>query len=103
MPRYDMTLASYRETRALELALAGCGWDQVAKDLGYANRSGAWKAAQRGLSKRTELAADMYRSRSLVDLDLLQERSWGRAMRGDLRAVSVALRAIDQRSRLLGL
>ena len=45
MPMSNAALAGYRKARATEMALAGCDYDTIAKELGYANRSGAWKAS----------------------------------------------------------
>lgn len=103
MPRHCKTTARYREARAIELALAGGSWDAIAKDLGYADRSGAWKAAHRALKRRAEGVADRYLARALVDLEIVQERSWAGVSAGSVDACRVAVRAIEQRCSLLGL
>ena len=45
--------------------------DQIAKELGFANRSGAWKAARRCLARRQDAAAWAHIEISLLDLDLI--------------------------------
>jgi len=99
----DRARAKHRAAAATELRLAGVDYDSIAEQLGYANRSGAWKAVQRCLSARMVRNADELRDQGLLDLALLQERSWPAAMAGDPRAVDRCLRALDQRARLLGL
>lgn len=38
--------------------MTGAAFDDIARELGYANRSGAWKAVQRCLTRRTNAAVD---------------------------------------------
>jgi hypothetical protein len=96
-------MARYREVRALEMAVQGWEWPDISDELGYADRSGAWKAAQRALKRRAATAVDSYRRMMLAELDMVQDSAWGAAMRGNMRASEVVVRAIDQRVRLLGL
>lgn len=97
----NRTLVEYRAARAVELSLAGLNYDAIAQELGYANRSGAWKAARRCLARRQDAAAGAHVAASLLDLDLVQERAWRRAMAGDLAAGRIVLRAIEDRLRLV--
>lgn len=97
----NRTLVEYRAARAVELSLQGLNYDQIARDLGYANRSGAWKAVRRCLARRQDAAAGAHIEISLLDLDLIQERVWKQAMAGDLAASRIALRAIEDRLRLV--
>lgn len=101
--RRDAALSSERRLRAVEMALAGKSYDQIAETLGYANRSGAWKAVQRALHDREVLGADELRELELQRLEALHCANWGAALSGDLKAANVVLRAADQRIRLLGL
>ncbi len=66
------------------------------------DRSGAWKAAQRGLKKRSAAAADQYRSAALAELTMVQNAAWGRAMNGDVKAGTLVVRTVEQKCRLLG-
>ena len=92
-----------RRTRAVELARSGMSYDDIAKELGYANRSGAWKAVQAALKEHEAEAVDEYRVRQVLALDEMQSRVWGEALAGDTKAIGTVLRVIDQRCRLLGL
>lgn len=103
MPRYSLARARFREARALEMAAAGMDWPAISEELGYADRSGAHKAAMRALRRRGSAAVDEYRNKSLTEWDILVERSWPAATAGDVRASEVVLAAMDKRDRLLGL
>jgi hypothetical protein len=97
------TLAAYRAARAVELALEGWSFDEIAVELGFADRSGAWRAAQRCLARRQQVAADAYVAGTLADLEIIQERVWPRAAAGDVEAGRLVLRAIEDRVRLVEL
>ncbi len=97
------TLAAYRAARAVELAMDGMSFDEIALELGFADRSGAWRAAQRCLARRQRMAADSYVGASFADLEVIEERAWKRAAAGDLQASRVVLRAIEDRMRLVEL
>lgn len=97
----NRTLVEFREARATELSLQGLNYGQIAAELGYANRSGAWKAVRRCLARRRDAAAGAHIEISLLDLDLVQERAWKKAMAGDLAAGEIVLRAMEDRMRLV--
>ena len=97
------TKASYRQTQAVEMMLAGKDFDTIAAELGYATRSGAWRAVQRALSKRREALAGEYLMLEMQRLDALQVALWDQAMAGDVKAALGCLRIVEQRMALLGL
>jgi hypothetical protein len=99
----DMALAHYRAARAVEMRMAGAEYDHIAQELGFANRSGAWKAVQRALRRQVSEYASAYCAQTLVDLDIMFEKNWSRATHGNLSAIDRCLRISDQRARLLGL
>ncbi len=101
MPRNDMTSARLREARALELYAQGWSWPQISRELGYRDRSGAHRAAQRALKRRTAAAVEEYLGAQLVDLECLIEKYWPAAVGGDVRAAEVVLDAMEKRERLL--
>ena len=51
-----------RRTRVLELSAFGMTDDEIAIEVGYANRSGVWKARQRALAHHQAEAAENYRT-----------------------------------------
>ena len=99
----NRTLSEHRAARAVELLLEGMTYDQVARELGFADPSGAWRAARRCLKHRQEVAADKYLNGGLVDLQILVEQNWPRAVGGDLRAAELVMTALERQRRLLEL
>lgn len=82
--------------------MAGAGYDEIAQELGFANRSGAWKAVQRALRQRTVSAVDRYRITRYAELEELHRRWWPAAAAGDLSAVGRVVAASRERTELLG-
>lgn len=97
----DRATSKYRAAIAAELRVQGMGYDEIAESVGYANRSGAWKAVQRALERRTVAAADHLVATSFLDLEILQSAAWPAAMSGDLSAIDVCVRATSDRVRLI--
>ena len=57
----DRARAQYRAAVAVELRMAGADYDEIARELGFAGRSGAWKAVQRALRLAVDLRLPMLR------------------------------------------
>lgn len=93
----------HRRQEALSLALAGHSYDDIARELGYANRSGPWKLVSGALRARMDESVGEYRATELARLDALQATQWQAALEGDVQAVNTCLRVINARVRLLGL
>jgi orotate phosphoribosyltransferase-like protein len=89
--------------RGLELARMGHSYDEIAHQLGYSNRSGAWKLVARSLKASTVADVEEHRALEVRRLDALQSAIWDAAMSGDCRAVQEVLRIIQARINLLGL
>jgi hypothetical protein len=99
-----MNAAVERAARALELHLAGAGYDRIAAALGYANAGGAWKAVQRALAARP--AVDGHAEVVAVELarmDALMTGLWPKARRGDVAAVDRVLKIGERRTTLLAM
>lgn len=93
-----------REAEAVALRLAGANLTEIAKQVGYADPSGAYRAIQKALSIMLPAETrDEALKRELATLDRLQLAMWQPALRGDEKAAGVVLRCIGQRSKLLGL
>lgn len=92
-----------RRTRAVELARSGWSYDEIAQQLGYASRSGAWHAVRKALDDHQAGEVEEFRALELQRLDSLQVALWPKALEGDVNAIQGILKIIDQRCRLLGL
>lgn len=101
--RRNRPLAAWRKARAVELAIAGRTYDQIAAEVGYANRGTAYKVVQQALHGRTVAAVDELRCFEVDRLNALQLAVWPDAMAGDVSAVEAVLKIVMQRCRLLGL
>jgi hypothetical protein len=99
----DQALASWRRSEAVRLRTAGLSYEQVAQELGYANRGTVHRIVQQALSAREADSVDELRHLELARLDDVQAALWPRMMAGEVSAALGVLRVIDQRIRLLGL
>jgi hypothetical protein len=108
LPRVDgrhrnRALAAARLARAIELRAQGRTYEQIADELGYANRGTVCHIVNDALKARTDEAVDTLRSLEAQRLDALQVALWDKAMAGDVIAAQAAIRIIVSRCRLLGL
>lgn len=102
--RHDASRA--RETRAVELRLTGATFETIALQLGYANRSGAKKAVERGLRQEYEAATESreaLRQTMHARLERLLVGSWKAAAAGDRNAVQNVIALLDRIAKLHGL
>ncbi len=99
----NKALAAARRVRAVELKAAGLTYDQIAAELGYANRGTVYRLVSDALKAQTVEAVDQLRSLEVERLDRLQFGVWQKAMAGDVPSGMLAIRVIMARCRLLGL
>lgn len=99
----DLTTIRKREHDAVQLALAGATYQQIADQLGYTNRGNAWRTVQRVLARVDAEDAAALRTVEGGRLDRMQTAVWGQALKGDVKAVNAVLRIMDRRARLFGL
>ena len=95
-----------RERQAIELRKAGASYDQIARQIGYANKGAAYKAVSRALKATMatmSLDADAYRQLAADRLDAMLLGVWQAATRGDPQAISAVLRIEERRASMLGL
>src|SRR5664279_1242242 len=93
-----------KQARALTLVRAGCSYDEIAADLGYANRGSAYRLTQNALKPTVDRIAEDHLGYELARLDALQVPHWDAATSGlDVKAAHLVLKIIAARVRLLGL
>jgi hypothetical protein len=95
-----------KQAKALELALAGASYEQIAKACGYQHRSSAMRIV-RDLVKTwapiDPTDAEALRDTELARLDRLQAAHWTKALKGDYRSTEMILRIMRRRAQLVGL
>jgi len=92
-----------RQKEALSLRLVGLSYDAIAERLGFANRSGAFRAVQAALKKTLQEPADELRTLELERLDSMLLPMMAQAKKGNQGAVDRVLRIMERRAKLLGL
>jgi len=101
--RYQAKDVLERQVKALDLAREGKSYDDIAKEVGFHDRSGARKAVVRALESKVVEGADELRLLEAARLDAIMIEPYRRAVEGDHAAVHRYLRISDRRVRLLGL
>jgi len=99
----NRALAGRRRVRALQLVSEGRTYQQVADELGYANKGTVHHLVQRELGAQLVESVDELRQTEVARLDALQAVLWDRAMSGDLQAAKVVAGIIMARCRVRGL
>ncbi len=96
-------LAAARRARAIELISQGLPYEQVADELGYANKGTVHRLVHQALARETSRAAQQLQRVEAARLDALQVAIWDQATSGDVNAARAATRILLARCRLLGL
>jgi hypothetical protein len=91
------------ELRVLELRRTGMTFTAIAQVLGYADHSGAIYAYKNAMKRVLKEPAEAIRDLEVARLDELLTVAYNQALEGDLQALTVALKIMDRRARLLGL
>lgn len=94
-----------RQTQAVELALSGVSYETIADELGYADRSGAWRAVRAALDRHEAPAVKEKRDLENARYDRIQTALWPLATADppDLKAIDRLLRLFERRAKLNGL
>jgi hypothetical protein len=99
----NRALGAARRARAVELRTQGWTYEQIAVELGYANRGTVYHVVSEALRAHTAEAVNELRSLEVERLDSLQLAVWQKAMDGDVPSAIAVVRCIMSRCRLLGL
>lgn len=95
-----------KQAKALELALAGASYEQIAKACGYQHRSSAMRIVRDLIKKWAPIDptdAEALRDTELARLDRLQAAHWTKALKADYRSTEMVLRIMRRRAQLVGL
>lgn len=95
--------AAERQRRALLLRREGHDYDEIGKRLGYADKSGAWRAVTKALKQIPQSEATELRTLINSRYDALLTVYLPKALAGNFSAAYVVLKVEEQRARLLGL
>jgi len=99
----NRALAGRRRVRALQLVSEGRTYQQVADELGYANKGTVHHLVQQELGVQLVESVAELRQTEVARLDALQAVLWDRAMSGELSAAKVIAGIIMARCRVYGL
>jgi len=92
-----------KEQRAYELRLSGKTFKEIARELSYADPSGAYQAYQRAREIVSLDNLAEWRLLELERLNVIQSALWEKAMQGNIPTVNALLRVFDLRAKLIGL
>ena len=95
--------AAERARKAMVLRAARVSYDNIARQLGYANRSSAFNAVKRELARIPREAAKELRLSELESLDNAERAIATLVASGNLQAIDRMLRIKDARAKLAGL
>lgn len=97
--------SSQRRSMALDLRIAGLSYQRIGDRMGI-SRQAAHVLVTKALAQSNDRVSEMaeqLRRLELERLDLMQFSLWGRALRGDDRAVQSVIRIMDRRAKICGL
>ena len=104
MARTSSAAALEKQRRGIELHGAGHSYDEIADELGYANRGSAWRAVDRGLRAERDGRAGEYFQTQLDRYEAILAAWWERGTTGhDAKAANILLRNLERLDRLLHL
>ncbi|MBD8219671.1 hypothetical protein IFU40_13615 [Microbacterium sp. CFBP 13617] len=99
----SVATAAEKRKKALDLRRAGWSFEDIAAEVGYANKGSAHRAVKQGIAAITRESATELIELELSRLDDLLAGLYEQARNGDLFAVDRALKIMDQRAKFLGL
>ena len=95
--------ATEKQRQALMMRKAGATYETIADHLGYASRTGAFKAVMSALNATIREPANELRELELARLDQYLVSLAKDLQRGDVKAINAALKIGERRAKLLGL
>ena len=99
----NRALAASRHARAIQLATEGRTYQEIADELGYANRGTVHHIVHDALARDRKAAVEDHQQLKLARLDALQAALWDKAMAGNVEAAREVRAVIMARCQVLGL
>ena len=94
-------IAAVKRAKVVEAVAQGATYEVAAKQAGYANRSGAFKAFWKAIEHNEAEAVEDHRALELARLDALQVPLWDKAMTGDAKLVPTVSSVLEGWSEVL--
>jgi len=98
----DKAWALARATAAIEYRMLGYTYDEIARELGYASKSGAYNAVKRTLIAKQDATVREFQIESLARLDYMQAQLWPKVHQGEKQAIDINRKIVKQRMQILG-
>lgn len=95
--------AAEKRKKALELRRAGWSFEDIATEVGYANKGSAHRAVKQGIADITRESATELLELQMSRLDDLMAGAYEAARNGDLFAIDRVLKIIDQQAKFTNL
>jgi len=92
-----------QQRQALELRKAGASFEDIARQLGYASKSGAYKAVTTALRATIQQPADELRALEAARLDAMLLGIYADARKGNVLKIDRVLKIMARRADLFGL
>ncbi len=92
-----------KERKVVELKQMGVTFDVIAKEVGYANASGAWHAYNRYMEKYKSVPVESQYELQETRIERLLAGVWTKALRGEIPAVMAAVKLLERQAKLFGL
>jgi hypothetical protein len=92
-----------KQQQALTMRLAGAQYETIASQLGYKDRSGAFRAVQAALKSTLREPAEALRELEAQRLDAANLAIWSPVQQGNLQAIDRFIKISQRRADLLGL
>ena len=100
---WDSFTAEMRTQQAIEMRSMGVDYDFIAKELGYADRSGAWRAVKRGMLRSTEKQVELMRWSLIRELTRIADSLDSSLVAADVKSLSQLLKLVNNKVGLTNL
>jgi hypothetical protein len=98
---HDSYQAEYRTQQAIEMRSMGVDYDFIAKELGYSDRSGAWRAVQRGMKRSTAKKIEDLRWATVHELTRIADSLDTRLVLSSSKSTEQLLRLVNTKVEIL--